>query len=175
MEKIKQKLLDSNLYLDNEYLDKYCHLMMKYDIKPIKFETQQHHILPKHYFIDNNLSIDNSNDNIKTLWYKDHILAHYYLAGCSKDSQEKINNIWAIRYVLNGKNIEDLNIEDIDLNLYQEWYSENRMRSLEASHSVEINRRVAISTAISRSKNKKPSKEIKIKEFKSKKKSKCKK
>ena len=40
-------------------------------------------ILPKNYFRLNHLSIDESRENKINLLYKDHLLAHKYLAGCT--------------------------------------------------------------------------------------------
>ena len=87
---LRSKLLLYDVCEENEYFDKYIDLVSKnkYTIKQ-KFKTQQHHIIPKAYFKRNNLKIDNSEENLVNLLYKDHVLAHYYLYKCVKDSYKK--------------------------------------------------------------------------------------
>lgn len=52
----------------------------------MKFKTQLHHIIPRKYYTYNKLEINNSRENLVNLLYKDHILAHYYLALCAKET-----------------------------------------------------------------------------------------
>lgn len=82
----KQKLLDCGLVHDNEFLDKYIDLIntKSVEVKQVGMHNR-HHIVPRFYFRKNNLPIDNSTENIANLTFKDHILAHYYLALCSTE------------------------------------------------------------------------------------------
>ena len=65
MFKIKNKLLNLNVFIDNEYLDKYIELIeINRNTKREKFKTQQHHIIPRSYYKHNNLEIDNSKENL---------------------------------------------------------------------------------------------------------------
>lgn len=81
---LKTKLLSTNYFTDNEYLDLYCELIINnLETKKEKDKTQCHHILPKCYFTSINQPIDNSKENLVNLLYIDHILAHYYLCLCS--------------------------------------------------------------------------------------------
>lgn len=79
---IKQKLLDTNYFIDNEYLQKYI------DIFSIPLNNSDrlegHHILPKSYFAMTTKIVDNSPSNLRTITFKNHYLAHYYLTLCTK-------------------------------------------------------------------------------------------
>lgn len=108
----KEKLLQLNYFIENEYFEKYLNIIEKNKkTKKIKFETNAHHIIPRHYFIHNNLNIDNSKENIVNLYYKDHMLAHFYLAGCTI-GRDKYWNLYSI-YLLSGKSTNLSYIENI--------------------------------------------------------------
>ena len=77
-----EKLLSTNIFLDNEYLLKYIDLVE--NNKTIRSNiTQDHHIIPRVYFKLNNLPVDDSDSNLVTLTYFNHVLAHYYLSLCT--------------------------------------------------------------------------------------------
>lgn len=127
----KQHLIDINLVIDNMYADLYLQLIQE-NIKTVKVKnsTQKHHIIPKYYFIYNNLLIDDSEENTVNLYFKDHILAHYYLSLCSPSDYFKFANISALKYLL-GVNKELLNndklIKNLDnLQYLYEYYSSKR-------------------------------------------------
>ena len=71
---LKQKLLNTGLFLDNKYLDEYLNLMLKNNTNVGYVE--KHHILQRSYFKKNKLPIDNSDSNIANLSYRDHCKAH---------------------------------------------------------------------------------------------------
>lgn len=101
---LKQKMLNTNNFIDNEYLDLYINLILKNEYTPvIKFKTQRHHILPRSFFKLNNLPLDDSNSNVVNLFYKDHVLAHYYLSLCTFDKLKYANQN-AIYHVLGNSN-----------------------------------------------------------------------
>lgn len=80
---LRNKLINCNLCIQNNYLEKYLDIVINNSFKlPIKFKTEKHHIIPRFYFKQMNQSIDNSEDNICNLNYADHIRAHVYLALC---------------------------------------------------------------------------------------------
>jgi hypothetical protein len=91
---LKERLLSCGLVHDNEYLDKYVEI-----INAKSFPTKQigihnrHHIIPRFYFRTNKLPIDNSSDNIANLLFKDHILAHYYLALCARENYKFLSEL----------------------------------------------------------------------------------
>lgn len=77
----RQYFIDIGFLFDNEYADLYVDLInCNLTTRAMKYKTQRHHIIPKYYFKYNKLEIDNSSSNIVNLLYKDHLLAHYYLA-----------------------------------------------------------------------------------------------
>lgn len=83
----KQELLSINYVVDNEYLDKYVSIINNNETtKKEKYKTNCHHIIPRQYFVRNNIPIDNSDKNIVNLSAKDHVLSHYYLALCVLDN-----------------------------------------------------------------------------------------
>ena len=104
MKILKQKLLDLNIFEDNEYLDKYIQLIeSNKKTKEEKLRTQKHHIIPRCYYKHNNLKVNNSDENLVNLFYKDHALAHYYLALCSKNKYFKYANEYALCHLISYK------------------------------------------------------------------------
>lgn len=128
MNNILEKLVRTNLFdAESRYLKLYVELIISnLSQEKIKFKTQEHHIIPKSYYKDNCLEVDNSKDNLVNLLYKDHILAHYYLALASTDKLFKYQNTMAIQHVFGNKhvNCEEINISTLNLDLYQSLYEE---------------------------------------------------
>lgn len=168
-EEIKEKLLRLGLFIDNEWLDKYCELIENNkNTKREKYKTQSHHIIPKCYYTMNKLKIDNSKENLVNLLYKDHILAHCYLCLCSEGNfHYKLVN--AFTHLINRKwkyRIDDIN--NIDLNIYQKLYEEwvfYLENNEERKNKISKNRKGIKHTKeeIEKMKNKKLSKETKFK------------
>ena len=73
-QKLKQKLLDTGYFIDNDYLDHYVDLICTEFVNQGYIE--KHHILPRAYFAAEGLKLDNSVMNIKKLSYADHCKAH---------------------------------------------------------------------------------------------------
>lgn len=74
---LKIKLLNTGMFIDNEYLELYIDLVLNHSCSTrIKGKTHAHHIIPRCYFKHNNIDVDNSRDNIAHLMYSMHILAH---------------------------------------------------------------------------------------------------
>lgn len=134
-QELKIKLLETNYFEDNKYLDKYCELIINnLEIKKEKFKTQGHHIIPQCYYNLINKPINNPDENMVNLSYINHVMAHYYLCLCTKE--ELVQNL---RYPficmtalgrLDGQGItpEEFNPER-DLNEYQAIY-ENYCKKL---------------------------------------------
>ena len=84
MNAIRESLLKLNIFEENEYFDKYVDLIERNKENiAVMWKTQKHHIIPKHYYKENGLKVDNSKSNLVNLNYSDHIFAHYYLSLCS--------------------------------------------------------------------------------------------
>lgn len=123
---LKKKLLQLDIVEDNDYLILYCNLIISnISTKSEQYKTQRHHIIPQNYFRLNKLDIDNSADNIVTLAYRDHILAHYYLALCSK-GRYKYSNQNAFFFLYNYIDLEKVDREYLDMNLdkFQRLYEQ---------------------------------------------------
>lgn len=121
---LKQKLLNTGLFLDNEYLDEYINLVLSNNIT-IGY-TEKHHILQRNYFKKSGLPLDNSPDNLITLSYCDHCKAHWLLYFCTTGYLKKANEA-SIRYivemykVLTGKDINKFEFNDYDFQLLQSY------------------------------------------------------
>ena len=89
MQKIKEALLVTEQFLDNEWLDKYAALVKANSVTEPKAEQtfwssiQKHHIIPRCYYEYVGLPVDNSQDNLVKLTVNDHANAHYYLIKAS--------------------------------------------------------------------------------------------
>ena len=116
MNNIKEKLLNTNSFIDNEYLDLYINIICNNSTSYKKYKTSKHHIIPVSYYKNNNLEVDNSTDNTVILLHKYHILAHYYLTLCTTGNLNK-SMIFAFNFMIDEKNkYKHLgDITDIDL------------------------------------------------------------
>lgn len=125
-----ERLKNTNLFINNTYFKKYIELIQdNLDTKRQPFKTQRHHIIPLVAFKLYNLPGKDAVDNIVNLLYKDHILAHYYLALCSKSVEFRYKMLCAINFIL-GKaaqvklDVEELKNMILDLDEYQKLYEE---------------------------------------------------
>lgn len=136
----KEILIDIGLVEDNQWLDAYVDLINNNLLTTHQaYTTQKHHIIPKFYFKDNNIAIDNSESNVINLKIKDHILAHYYLCRCST-AKYKGKNYASIQYILRNKQVKQLPelyefvtlLDNID-----EYYNEYRELINKTAHTKE--------------------------------------
>jgi hypothetical protein len=116
---LKDTLLQTDHFEDNEYLDLYIKLVNdNIQTKYEKFKTQLHHSIPCACYASRS-EANKDVHNLKVhLLFKDHVLAHYYLCLCSKESNFKYKMIAAIEFTL-GKS-KNLANQDIVLAL-KEW------------------------------------------------------
>lgn len=77
---IRQDILDKGLCKENKFFDLYLDLIWenKNTLRE-KFKTERHHIIPKFYYKQQGVELDNSENNLVNLSYADHIKAHLYL------------------------------------------------------------------------------------------------
>ena len=122
----------THLFIENEYFKKYIQLIeANLKTKQQKFKTQRHHIIPATAFDLYNWSGKNDKANLVSLLYKDHILAHYYLALCSASTEFKYKMICAINFILGNASLVKLDVEELkvftaSLEKYQELYEESK-------------------------------------------------
>ena len=90
-----------------------------------KHKTQSHHIIPRSYYKQENLPLDNSKKNLVNLKYADHILAHWYLYKCANKDYFQYSNLYALFYMLNTLKIPE-DEEELKLSLihYGEVYTQ---------------------------------------------------
>lgn len=94
------ELVNLDLVYDNEWFDKYSNIINN-GLLTYKKYYQKHHIIPKNYYKYNNMSVDNSKNNVIYLKIVDHVLAHYYLILCAKQEWFKISNVIAFIHMTN--------------------------------------------------------------------------
>lgn len=129
---LREKLLGTFLFEENEYFEKYLELInCNLETKQQKFKTQKHHIIPRIAFQLYNWDGCELKENKVNLIYSDHILAHYYLALAAKESAFKYRMICAINFIL-GKatqvklDVENLKTFTLNLDKYQQLYEESK-------------------------------------------------
>lgn len=115
---LKNVLLQLNLVIDNEFLDKYVELIINNRFtEKQKFITNSHHIVPRCYYKHNHIELDNTSANKVNLTIKNHLLAHYYLYKCALEDWFKLSNLRSIKFTKNYSH----SLEDID----DDWVSNN--------------------------------------------------
>ena len=86
---LKQRLLETNLFIQNEFFEQYINIVLSDDVVSDDIIYHKHHIIPRCYFNKTNQAIDNSDNNIVNLSYSNHILAHFYLYKCCQQIIKK--------------------------------------------------------------------------------------
>ena len=144
MQTIQKKLLDTGLVEDNEYLLKYCNLIVvNYKTEKDQLSTQSHHIIPRCYFDRTNQPLDNSKANLVNLKYKDHILAHYYLMKASTVDWFSYSMAHAVQFVI-GKNKNPTERQLLaKLDEAQECYEVAQRAKSEYKHSTEMRKEIS--------------------------------
>lgn len=125
----KEALLKTGYFVDNKYLDMYVDLVYKNrNTSYVRNVTNNHHIIPKSYYKRLEIPIDNSSNNIVTLLFKDHVVAHYYLYLCSSNNEDKYANFCALRhlYGLSKRRNIEFNINALNLDKLQQMCEESR-------------------------------------------------
>lgn len=104
--KLKEALLSTNLFIDNNYLDEYIELVSSYS--KIEGYTERHHVIQVAYYkhlykckreLAESYADADPNNFIVQLSYKDHCKAHWLLYFCTT-SYLKRGNENAVRYIL---------------------------------------------------------------------------
>lgn len=115
MEQLKQTLIETCVLLDNEYLDKYVQLIHENAFTPKeRFKTQRHHIIPRCFYQENGLKVNNDTSNLVNLLFKDHILAHCYLVLCSPETVFKYHNMVAVYHIANHRGYDKITPKDLE-------------------------------------------------------------
>lgn len=114
MAKKKLSIKTIKEFKHNKFFYKYIKLIEKNPYtKNKKKGFQNHHIIPKCFYKLNNIEVDNSYNNLCTLSFKDHILAHYYICKFIRDIHTQL--YYKLRYCINIMlNKNELQYEDKD-------------------------------------------------------------
>lgn len=124
---LKNKILSTNLFDDNEYLDKYIDLIntSKNIQSVISDDTvyECHHIIPACIYKHLNKDVDDTEYNKVNLTIKNHAIAHYYLCLCAKKSTVKAKLVFAIMCMLNTRNFPEYDEFILSLDKYEELKS----------------------------------------------------
>ena len=117
MKSLRDTLKNSDIFIDNEYFNRYIELIeLNMDRKYEKFKVQCHHIVPRCYFVSKGIQINEDKENKVYLLHRDHVLAHYYLCLCAKEKSFRYKNQVAIRHILGNLNFKasETYLEDIE-------------------------------------------------------------
>lgn len=137
---LRNILLSFNIFLENEFFEKYINLIINNQhTRCEKFKTQNHHIIPLHVYKYLNLPENNTKSNIVVLYYKDHILAHFYLFNCVSDKQIKRANYAALQYIVHNPQVPKSESELLArLPEYQKMYDEYCILNSELQKGVQV-------------------------------------
>ena len=142
MQKIKEQLLATGAFLDNEAFSNYCQLVASNrDTKPVKGKTQKHHILPRAWFKLYNKPIDNSKDNLVNLLVVDHIKAHLYLLKATSSEDLRNASAAAVRYMCDIFKLEDLDTYTAELEEVYLRVSIAKAKKLSTQRAAGLNER----------------------------------
>lgn len=143
---IKEDLIKLGLVIDNEWLDLYINLInSNTKTLKIKNETQMHHIIPRYYYISNNIKVNNSSNNLVNLYIKDHILAHYYLCRCSTNKYFG-KNYASIKRILDNKySLYDYSSFVKSLDNIDVYYKEYRQMISQSVKSEQVRNKISSS------------------------------
>lgn len=113
---MQKSLLETGIFENNMYFVKYCDLIAnnRYTARQTG-RTQCHHIIPKVYYRQHNLPVDNSRANLVNLLYKDHLLAHYYLSLCAIDGVFRDGCLRAVLFLLGSAKYNGDLPEEVEL------------------------------------------------------------
>lgn len=114
---LKDDLLYTGYFIDNEYLNLYISLISNNVVEYEKFKTCKHHIIPVTYYKLEQIPINNEKNNLVCLTHYNHILAHYYLIFCTVSELRK-KMIFAFNFMISEHNRYKVpNKEDLFKNL----------------------------------------------------------
>lgn len=122
---IKEKLLETGLIQNNEYLSQYVQLITDnlFTLKQ-KGRTQLHHVFPRCLSKILGLKVD---PFVINLLYKDHLIAHCLLALASKENIFKHYNMCAVNHIIGVINDD---FDFVDLELLQLAYEDSRQQAI---------------------------------------------
>jgi len=133
---IERHLVDNDIVVINKFFNKYLKIVSSSCTEDV---YDEHHIVPRCYFKHQKISVDNSKLNIVRLSIQDHILAHYYLYMCSKESWFKYANLCSIKYFTGRENISEEDLIKILPDIVALNEESRRLNSIQHSGSNHVN------------------------------------
>lgn len=128
---LRKTLMDYNICEENEYLDKYLQLVNKNMLtEQVRYETELHHVVPVCYYAQEyNINradalklADKDSNNFKVnMSHSDHVLAHIYLAKCSRKEVFRLAMLYSSVFTSSQYHIEDSDLFSKDTNLQREY------------------------------------------------------
>ena len=167
---MKTELLNTDYFVDNSYLDLYVELCTNnLETKKTKGKTAYHHIIPlSFYMVKYKINSRREAEKLRkviekvdysvNLLHKDHLLAHYYLFCCSKNSY-KYKTFSAFKFLIGNLQYnlkidsikQLLDLCDFDFDKYQQMYEEGNYLNAQAhkgqkqKRTAEWNQKISIS------------------------------
>ena len=142
MQKIKEQLLATGAFIDNEAFSNYCKLIVSNrSTTQVKGKTQKHHILPRAWFKLHNEPVDNSKDNLVNLLVVDHIKAHLYLLKATSSEDMRNASAAAVRYMCDIFKLEELDTYATELEEVYLRVSTAKAKKLSAQRAAGLNER----------------------------------
>lgn len=142
MQRLKQRLLETNDFADCIALDKYCALIaVSRAQESFSGKTQEHHILPRAWYKLHNKKLDNSADNLIRMLVSDHAKAHLFLFQAATNPEVKAQNAAAVRYMCDIFSEELIDMTADVLNQIDLAVSEAKSKALAARRAAGLNER----------------------------------
>ena len=142
MQKIKEQLLLTGAFIDNEAFSNYCQLIASnQSTKAIKGKTQKHHILPRAWFKLQGSPVDNSKTNLVNLLVVDHIKAHLYLLKATAVEDLRDASAAAVRYMCDIFKLDELEEHAADLEEVYFRVSDHKSKQLSERRAKGLNER----------------------------------
>ena len=142
MQKIKEQLLATGAFIDNEAFSNYCQLVASNrSTATVKGKTQKHHILPRAWFKLHDEPIDNSKDNLVNLLVIDHIKAHLYLLKATSSEDLRNASAAAVRYMCDIFKLDELDTYATELEEAHLRVAAVKAKQLSARRTAGLNER----------------------------------
>ena len=142
MNELKQKLLGLGVFVDNEYLDLYCALVLENRERKKEFgKTQKHHIIPRAWYKMNNKKLDSTKANLVNLGIAEHVKAHFYLYKAASDPTVKGQNAAAVRYMCDLFEEQLIEEHADELELLSLQVAQKKSKELTARRAAGLNER----------------------------------
>lgn len=98
-------------------------------------EGHKHHIIPRCWFKMNNLSVDNSKDNLVLLSYEDHVKVHKLAYLCALEDKFKGKMAYAYHRLTQGDIVSNGAFAGVYNSFYGKHHTEDTKKKMKDNHS----------------------------------------